>query len=192
MARNRNSVPVQRPSTNGVSTQAVPYDAVDRRITGLLRRDGRMSNSAIARSLGLAEATVRRRIQRLLDTGTLRIVAVPSPETVGLSVSAIIGVSCQLQHLNDVASTIATFPETRYLGYSTGAFDLMIEAFFYSQEHLLDFLTKQLASIRGINNTETAVILKVAKFSFEWELPTPPEEPERRPPRRRAAATPRA
>jgi Lrp/AsnC family transcriptional regulator for asnA, asnC and gidA len=188
MARKSNSAALERPNTNGATTPALPYDAIDQRITALLRRDGRMSNSAIGRTLGLAEATVRRRIQRLLDTGTLRIVAVPSPETVGLSVSAIIGVSCELQHLDEVARTIATFAETRYLGYSTGAYDLMIEAFFYSHQHLLDFLTKKLAGIRGISNTETAIILKVAKFSFEWELPSLPEEPDRRPARRRTAS----
>jgi len=148
-----------------------PYDRLDRQIIALLQHDGRMSNSAIARELGLAEATVRRRIGRLLDSGTLRVVAVPSPYTVGLTLSAIIGVSCELARLDEVAQTISGFIETRYLGYSTGSFDLMIEAFFYSHQHLLDFLTKKIAAIDGVTGTETAIILKVAKFSFEWELP---------------------
>jgi Lrp/AsnC family transcriptional regulator for asnA, asnC and gidA len=145
-----------------------PYDEIDRRIIALLQKDGRMSNTAIAKTLGLAEATVRRRINRLVEAGTLRIVAVPSPHTAGLTLSAIIGVSCDLAH---VAQTITEFTETRYLGYSTGTYDLMIEAFFYSHQHLLDFLTKKIAAIQGVTRTETAIILKVAKFSFEWELP---------------------
>jgi Lrp/AsnC family transcriptional regulator for asnA, asnC and gidA len=148
-----------------------PYDDIDRRIIALLQSDGRMSNSAIARRLGIAEATVRRRIRRLLDSGTLRVVAVPSPHTVGLTLSAIIGISCDLASLDRIAQTIATFTETRYLGYSTGTHDLMIEAFFYSHQHLLDFLTGKIAAIDGVTSTETAIILKVAKFSFEWELP---------------------
>jgi Lrp/AsnC family transcriptional regulator for asnA, asnC and gidA len=148
-----------------------PYDATDRRIIALLQRDGRMSNMEIARRLNLSEATVRRRISRLLETGTISIVAVPSPETVGLTLSAIIGVSCELARLDEIAKGIAELAETRYLGYSTGPYDLVIEAFFYSHEHLLEFLTKKIASIRGVTKTETAIILKVAKFSFEWELP---------------------
>jgi Lrp/AsnC family transcriptional regulator for asnA, asnC and gidA len=148
-----------------------PYDHIDRRIISLLQRDGRMSNTAIARALGLAEATVRRRISRLLDTGTLRIVAVPSPHTVGLTLSAIIGLSCDLARLDRIAQTLSELTETRYLGYSTGTYDLIIEAFFYSHQHLLDFLTKKVAAIEGVVRTETAIILKVAKFSFEWELP---------------------
>jgi Lrp/AsnC family transcriptional regulator for asnA, asnC and gidA len=148
-----------------------PYDDIDRRIIALLQRDGRMANSAIARSLGIAEATVRRRIRRLTDTGTLRVVAVPSPHTVGLTLSAIIGISCDLAALDRIAQTLSTFTETRYLGYSTGTYDLMIEAFFYSHQHLLDFLRGKIAAIEGVTRTETAIILKVAKFSFEWELP---------------------
>jgi Lrp/AsnC family transcriptional regulator for asnA, asnC and gidA len=147
------------------------YDDNDRRIIALLRQDGRMANMQIARQLGLGEATVRRRLSRLLSSGALRVVAVPSPELAGFTVSAIIGVSCDLRYLEEIGSQVATFVETRYMGYSTGSFNLVIEAFFYSQQHLFDFLTKNLATLPGVNNTETSIILKVAKFSFEWELP---------------------
>ena len=163
----------------GEGAGAFPYDSVDRRIIALLQRDGRMSNSAIARSVGLSEATVRRRIDRLLGSGTVQIVAVPSPETVGLTLSVIIGVSCDLRRLDKVAQTLADLRETRYLGYSTGPFDLILEAFFYSHQHLLDFLQGELATIEGITDTETSIILKVAKFSFEWELPLEDEGRER-------------
>ncbi len=131
----------------------------------------------IARRLGFGEATVRRRINRLLASGTVQVVAVPSPETVGLTLSAIIGVSCELGRLDEAARTIAGFTEARYLGYSTGPFDLVIEAFFYSHQHLLEFLTQKIAAIKGVTKTETAVILRVAKFSFEWELPLAEDEP---------------
>lgn len=172
--------PGSGPTVPVVSSSPVfPYDATDRRIIALLQQDGRMSNTAIAHRLGLAEATVRRRISRLIDTGTVRIVAVPSPETVGLTLSAIISLRCDLGRLHEVAETIAEFIETRYLGYSTGASDLIIEAFFTSHAHLLDFLTTKLASIDGVTRSETAIILKVAKFSFEWELPL--ELPEGKP-----------
>lgn len=162
----------------GLAKAAVPFDRVDRQIIALLQHDGRLSNTAVARKLGLAEATVRRRIDRLTRTGALRVVAVLNPEVAGFTLSAIIGISCELKHLDEVASTLAGFPETRYLGYSTGTFDLMVEAFFLSHQHLLDFLTTKVAAISGVTRTETEIILKVAKFSFEWELPLGLEESE--------------
>jgi Lrp/AsnC family transcriptional regulator for asnA, asnC and gidA len=153
-------------------TPRILYDAVDQRIIGILQKDGRTSNTTIARELGIAEATVRRRIERLTKSGSVRITAIPEPSLAGLGVSAIIGFSCELSYVDSVAEALAKRPETRYLGYSTGEFDLVIEAFFRTHQHLLDFLTKQLSTIPGITRTETSIILKVAKFSFEWEMPT--------------------
>lgn len=153
------------------SSAVPPYDGIDRRIVAVLQRDGRASNTAVAQELGLGEATVRRRIARLLETGAVRVVAVPSPEAAGLTLSAIITLSCELMHVEEVAETIASFPEARYLGLTTGSADLVIEAFFSSHQHLLEFLTKRIAAIPGITRTETNIILKVAKFSYEWELP---------------------
>lgn len=147
------------------------FDPVDRRILALLQRNGRMSNSAIARSLEISEPTVRRRINHLLSTERLRIMAVPSPESAGLTLSAVLGLSCELKELDRIARTLVGFQELRYVVYTTGPYDLICEGFFYSHQHLLEFLTNQIASIAGITRTETSVVLKAAKFSFEWELP---------------------
>jgi Lrp/AsnC family transcriptional regulator for asnA, asnC and gidA len=142
----------------------------------LLQRDGRIPNSEIARRLGVAEATVRKRLNRLVREGIIQVVAVPSPETVGLTQSAIISVSCELQGVDEVAEALEALPETRYLGYSAGSYDLIMECFFYSHEHLLDFIRSKVAPIKGVRNTETSIILKVRKFSYEWELPESGEE----------------
>lgn len=154
-----------------------PYDPLDRKIISLLQRDGRMPNSEIARRLGVAEATVRKRLSRLINEGIMQIVAVPSPETVGLTQSAIISVSCELQKVDEVAEALEALPETRYLGYSAGGYDLIMECFFYSHEHLLDFIRSKVAPIPGVRNTQTSIILKVRKFSYEWELPEMDEAP---------------
>lgn len=155
----------------GAQARTAPYDLVDRRIISLLQEDGRIPNSEIARRLGLAEATVRKRLGRLMSQGVIRVVAVPSPETVGLTQSAIISVACELQKLDAVAEALEALPETRYLGYAAGSYDLIMECFFYSHEHLLDFIRAKVASISGVKSTQTSIILKVRKFSYEWELP---------------------
>lgn len=149
----------------------LPYDDTDRQIICLLQEDGRMPHSEIARRLGLAEATVRKRLGRLKKEGIISVVAVPSPETVGLTQSAIISVACDLRRVDEIAAALERLPETRYLGYSAGSYDLIMECFFYSHEHLLDFIREKVATIPGIQKTETSIILKVRKFSYEWELP---------------------
>jgi Lrp/AsnC family transcriptional regulator for asnA, asnC and gidA len=100
----------------------------------------------------------------------MTIVAVPSPEASGMTISAILGVSVDLTSMHDVADTIRTYPEVRYVGMSAGRYELIVEAFFADQEHLLEFVTRQLGELPGISNLETSIILKVVKFSYEWEI----------------------
>lgn len=145
-------------------------DEMDRSIVRLLQKDGRMSNTDIARQLEVTETTVRKRIGQLLDQGLMNIVAVPTPEAVGMSLSSIIGVSVDLTSMHAVGDAIRAYPQVRYVGMSAGRYDLIIEAFFSNQEQLLDFVTDKLGALDGVNNIETSVILKVVKFSYEWEI----------------------
>ncbi len=146
-----------------------PIDSTDRAILKLLRKDGRASNVEIARSLGVTETTVRKRIASLLGDGLIEIVAVPTPKLAGYTVSAILGLSVALPAMKEVGERLASLPEVRYVGFSTGRFDVMVEAFFSDNEHLLRFTLDQLGAIPGITNVETFLILKISKFSYEWQ-----------------------
>ena len=151
-------------------------DRLDRQIVAILQEDGRTSNRAIGRKLDVSEATVRNRISRLISEGLINIVAVPTPKAVGMTLSAIVGVSVSLREINDVVAELITKPEVRYVGLSTGRFDVMLEAFFSDQEHLLEFVTKDLGDMQGVTQAESSIILRVAKFSYEWEVPIEEDE----------------
>jgi Lrp/AsnC family transcriptional regulator for asnA, asnC and gidA len=146
-------------------------DSIDREIIRLLQRNGRTSNTEIGRALGLTETTIRKRIARLLDEGLVTIVAVPSPRAVGTTMSAIIGVSVDLRQIESASKTLASLAEVRYLGLSTGRYDIILEAFFTDTEHLLTFVSERLGTLPEITGVETSIILRVDKFSYEWELP---------------------
>jgi Lrp/AsnC family transcriptional regulator for asnA, asnC and gidA len=153
-----------------------PYDQLDRQIISLLQKDGRRPNTEIAQQLGVTETTVRKRIGRLVSENLIKVVAVPSPEVMGVTMSAIVGITVEMSAVQDVAAALEALPQTRYVGYSTGPYDLIIEVFFRSHEELLDLLSKKLARIPGITKTDTSVILKVTKFAYEWEIPEESED----------------
>lgn len=161
---------VATPKAPAAVGRGSPLDDLDRRIVRALQRDGRMSNTEVGRALGVPEATARKRIARLVDNGLIHVTAVPTPEAVGVTVSAMIGVSVTLTELDTVAERVRGFPSVRYLGISVGRYDLMIEAFFESQSALLDFVKDELGALPGVTDVETMVILKIAKFSYEWEV----------------------
>jgi Lrp/AsnC family transcriptional regulator, regulator for asnA, asnC and gidA len=148
-----------------------PVDDIDRAIIRILQRDGRASNTEIGRTLELTETTIRKRIARLINEQLINVVAVPTPMAVGMTTSVIIGISVRLGDLETVSERLVRYPEVRYVGMSTGRYDLIVEAFFNDNEHLLSFVSNELGSDPAIRQVETSLILKVAKFSYEWEIP---------------------
>ncbi len=147
-------------------------DATDRQIIGILQRDGRMSNVDIARLIGVAEGTVRKRIERLLADGAIRVVAVPDASKLGFDVETVIMIRVDLGRAGQIADQLAAMREVRSVRYATGEYDLIVDAVFASDEELLRFLTVRLAPIQGINATATSHVLKNIKLSDEWVLPS--------------------
>jgi Lrp/AsnC family transcriptional regulator for asnA, asnC and gidA len=145
-------------------------DEIDKRIIALLQADGRMPNVDIARELGCSEGTVRRRLDRLLFGGAMRIGAILEPARLGLGTHTIIGVDVELAQAERVGRMLAEMPEICSVVYVTGNYDIIAEAVFHSNEELLAFITERIANIPGIRRVETSHILKVLKRTCDWQV----------------------
>lgn len=143
-------------------------DELDWRIVSILVADGRVSNAEIARQVNSSEATVRRRIQSLIDQDIMEVVAVVDPEQIGLRVQALIGIDTDLAKGRDAVEQLKTLSPIRYLAYTTGRYDLIAEAYFVSEQELFEFLTLDLPKVDGVLRTETLRILKVAKRNWGY------------------------
>lgn len=161
-------VKVSEPPDDGRAPR--PADALDLRIISYLQRDGRLSNTEIARRLKVTETTVRKRIKALIDDGLLTVVGIPHPSVGGLTVSAIIGIQVQLAMLREVSEQLRSYPEVRYVGLAAGRHNIVVEAFFTDQAHVLEFVSDRLGSLKGVTSIENSLILKVIKFSYEWQV----------------------
>jgi Lrp/AsnC family transcriptional regulator, regulator for asnA, asnC and gidA len=146
-------------------------DILDRQIIALLQLDGRASNVDIARSMGIAEATVRKRIERLLHDEIIRVVAIPDVDKLGLEIEAVIMLKVDFGQAQRIGEKVANMPEVRSVRYTTGEYDIVMEIVLPSEDDLLLFLTDRLASIQGIRATATSHVLKNIKHSCEWTLP---------------------
>src|SRR5881628_4080509 len=93
---------------------AMPLDDVSKAIIEQLQSDGRRPYAAIGKAVGLSEAAVRQRVQRLLDTGVMQIVAVTDPVQVGFSRQAMIGVQVD-GDVTQVADQVAQLREVDYV-----------------------------------------------------------------------------
>ena len=142
-------------------------DEINKRIIEHLQRDGRMSYATLAKTIGLSEAAVRQRVQRLLDGGLMQIVAVTDPLTLGFARQAMVGVKVT-GDLRAVADELATIPEVDYVVICAGGYDLLVELVCTDDEHLLDVLNDKIRTVKGVAATETFMYLKLAKQTYAW------------------------
>ena len=142
-------------------------DDVNKAIVTQLQSDGRRSYAAIATAVGLSEAAVRQRVQRLLDAGVMQVVAVTDPMQVGFARQAMIGVNAE-GDLRDVADKLSALPEVDYVVITAGSFDILVEVVCEDDEHLLSLLNDSIRSVPGVQNTETFVYLRLAKQTYTW------------------------
>jgi Lrp/AsnC family transcriptional regulator for asnA, asnC and gidA len=142
-------------------------DDANRAIIEALQRDGRQPYGAIAQAVGLSEAAVRRRVQRLRETGVMQIVAVTDPLQLGFTRQAMIGLSVE-GDVRVVADKLSALPEVDYVVMCAGSFDLLAEVVCEDDERLLQVLNDSVRSIPGVRATETFLYLKLAKQTYTW------------------------
>jgi len=151
---------------NGASPLRVLLDDISKEIIEQLQQDGRRSYAAIGKAVGLSEAAVRQRVQRLLDAGAMQIVAVTDPMTLGFRRQTMIGVRCGGE-LEQVADQLAGMHEIDYVVITAGSFDLLIEVVCEDDDQLLEILSR-VRAIPSVTTTETFVYLKLRKQTYSW------------------------
>jgi Lrp/AsnC family transcriptional regulator for asnA, asnC and gidA len=149
------------------SSTAVALDDVAKQIIEELQQDGRKSYAAIAKAVGLSEAAVRQRVQRLLDAGVMQIVGVTDPLRLGFQRQAMIGIKAE-GDLRQVADKLASINEVDYVVLCAGSFDLLVECVCADDAHLLSLLNDSIRSIPGVRTAETFVYLELAKQTYAW------------------------
>ena len=142
-------------------------DSVSKEIIAQLQQDGRRSYSAIGKVVGLSEAAVRQRVQRLIESGVMQIVAVTDPMELGFARQAMIGIRIR-GGLLEAADLIAKLDEVDYVVVTSGPYDLLVEAVCESDEHLLELLSEKIRVVPGVESTETFMYLRLVKQTYSW------------------------
>jgi Lrp/AsnC family transcriptional regulator for asnA, asnC and gidA len=153
-----------------VSTQpsnAFKLDALDEAIVALLQEDGRRSYGEIGKAVGLSEAAARQRVNRLRESGVMRIVAITDPLQLGRGVVATIGVRVT-GDTRRVAAQLADVEQIEYVVLTAGSFDLILELVCETEDELLSVINEAIRGIDGVRETETFMHLRTEKNVFAW------------------------
>jgi Lrp/AsnC family transcriptional regulator for asnA, asnC and gidA len=146
---------------------AFQLDDVSKAIIEQLQQDGRRSYAAIGKVVGLSEAAVRQRVQRLIEGGVMQVVAVTDPLELGFARQAMVGVRVN-GSLEPVADAIAALDEVDYVVVTAGSYDLLVEVVCESDEHLLELISHRIRAIEGVSATETFMYLQLRKQTYSW------------------------
>ncbi|OLO25191.1 transcriptional regulator [Alkalihalophilus pseudofirmus] len=143
-------------------------DHMDFAILGYLQENGKRSYTEIAKLLDVSEGTIRTRINRMLKENVFEFIIHTNPNKVGLNVQAIIGISTKLGSQEKIADQLNRYAEVRFVGAFSGRHDLIIQAYFKSNEDLVHFVNKELAKMDGIISADVNIELKQYKDSFSY------------------------
>ncbi|MEP6851210.1 MAG: Lrp/AsnC family transcriptional regulator [bacterium] len=149
-------------------TGRIQLDDVSKAIIEQLQEDGRRAYATIGRAVGLSEAAVRQRVQKLLDAGVMQIVAVTDPLQIGFHREALIGINAD-GDLEEVAAALADMDDVDYVVITAGSFDLVCEVLAVDDEHLLELL-RRIRAIPGVRRTESFMYLKLKKQTYNWGI----------------------
>ena len=145
----------------------VPIDEMSKTIIEKLQRDGRRSYAGIGKDVGLSEAAVRQRVQRLIDTGVMDIVAVTDPMQLGFSRQAMVGIRCQ-GDTTKVAEQLAKIDAVAYVVLTAGNFDALAEIVCADDAELLELLNTEIRAGPGVTSTETRGYMTLVKPQDKW------------------------
>ncbi len=144
-----------------------PLDDVSKAIIEELQQDGRRSYASIGKVVGLSEAAVRQRVQRLIDAGVMQVVAVTDPLELGFARQAMVGVRVA-GPVEPVADALVDLDEVDYVVITAGSFDILAEVVCESDEHLLEVLSTRIRMLDNVVATETFMYLQLRKQTYSW------------------------
>lgn len=156
--------------------QPSSLDEQDRMLMHLLQEDARASLQRLAEATGMSPSTVRRRIERLLETETIRLVAVPTWTKLGLYFSAFVALSVELPRLRAVGNELAAMDEICFVALMTGSYDLFAQVVLPLNADFVRFVTQRIAAISGIQDIQTFMVPEFIKSFHEYKLPITPNK----------------
>ena len=145
----------------------VVLDDIDKAIIRELQLDGRTPYAKLGPAVGLSQAAVRQRVQRLIENGVMQVVAVTDPLMLGFNLEAMIGVEVD-GDLRAVASKLAEVDNVDYVVVTTGRFDLVVEVVCRDHEELLHIINDVIRAVPGVRATETFTYLHLEKQTYSW------------------------
>ena len=153
---------------NNSSGRKKALDQLDCQMIELLQKDGRISNTEIAKNIGISEATVRTRLNRLIQEEYIQIVAVSNPIKLGFKIVGNIRIHVEIKKMDRIIRELKKLKPLWFVVQTTGGTGIDTEFVVKSLDELNDLIFEKINKIDGIIKTETSLFLKYIKRQYDW------------------------
>ncbi len=143
-------------------------DAVDCRMIQLLQKDGRISNTEIAKQIGISEATVRTRLNRLIKEELIQIVAVSNPLKLGFKIVGHIRIHVDIRKMDAIVAQLKRLKPLWFIVQTTGGTGIDTEFVVKDLDELNHLIFERINRIDGVQRTETEMFLNYIKRQYDW------------------------
>jgi Lrp/AsnC family transcriptional regulator, regulator for asnA, asnC and gidA len=158
--------PERRERRRGAVSAAPHIDRIDQRLIEALQQNGREPFRRIAAEVGVSEATIRARYQRLCEDNILQVTGVTNPLGLGFEAQAMVGIRTSGPP-QPVAEAIAPWDEAGYVVITAGQYDILVELVCADRGQLLE-LTNRMRALEGVVSTESFLYLELRKQLYDW------------------------
>jgi Lrp/AsnC family transcriptional regulator for asnA, asnC and gidA len=153
---------------NNSTSKKKALDPVDCQMIQLLQKDGRIPNTEIAKNMGISEATVRTRLNRLIDEEYIQIVAVSDPIKLGFDIVGNIRIHVEIKKMDKIIKELRKLKPLWFIVQTTGGTGIDTEFVVKSLDELNELIFENINKIDGIIKTETSLFLKYIKRRYDW------------------------
>lgn len=136
----------------------------DIRIIQELRCDATQSSDQLAKKLGMASSTIRRKVAALIKSGAIHSIVVPHPDVIGYGGWAFLGINVTLELVDTVTDELASFDVIYTIASSFGRFDIIALVQCASANELQSFIRDELSKVLGIKAIETFILMQPRKY----------------------------
>jgi Lrp/AsnC family transcriptional regulator, regulator for asnA, asnC and gidA len=143
-------------------------DQLDCQMIELLQKDGRVSNTEIAKKIGISEATVRTRLNRLIEEGYIQIVAVSNPIKLGFEIVGNIRIHVEIKKMGSIIKELKKLKPLWFIVQTTGGTGIDTEFVAKSLDELNELIFEKINKIDGVIKTETSLFLNYIKRQYDW------------------------
>jgi Lrp/AsnC family transcriptional regulator for asnA, asnC and gidA len=144
-------------------------DDKDLQIIESLQINGRTSYAELAETIDLSQAAIRLRVNRLLETGIVQIVAITDPLSIGFTVVAMVGLTVD-GDIEALSDEIGDREYAVYVVLTSGRFDMLVEVLCADNDHLVEVLS-DLRALDGVSSVEAHTYLRLTKQTYAWGIP---------------------